>query len=211
MHPIIMSQSPIVQPRTASAPISSVGHDWTVDVMSVPAHAAGDLIVCFCRASGAGTPPGTPAGWTSHASSASTISSAWRLISKIDSDNTLNTLSFAGVVAAGVGVYRGTSGIGAVAADADDNLGESAAVPSLSLNVGSGTSWVGAVAECNQTRTFTNSTGMTYRMDNASTGGGEANWFDSNGGVSSYTGGNATWTGQGDGYWTTVVFELLQA
>lgn len=203
----------IVGPTFFSSPagaasITGVAYDHEgsapSDPTDVPPHSAGDLIVVVGMAQSAGdAPPATPAGWTSILSEAGTgIIFAWRAIYKVDSDNTVGTITFG--YTNHIHVYGGAGGIGAAAKNGETGPGTTATIPSLTLNISDGSSWVMTYAQNNQGLAMSVPSGMTLRTDAS-----HADTHDSNGGLASYAGGTVTWSSSG--YWTTAAIEVTKA
>ena len=63
--------------------------------LNIPSHQAGDLLVLFLRAASGDTPPATPSGWTSHITSLPGPHRGWRIVSKIDADNSISSINAA--------------------------------------------------------------------------------------------------------------------
>lgn len=59
----------------------------------LPTHAAGDLLILFLRAASGDTPPATPSGWTSLCTSSSGSHRGWRVVQKVDTDNTVASIN----------------------------------------------------------------------------------------------------------------------
>lgn len=195
----------------SSVPISFVGaaNSNSSSPAAIPAHSAGDLIICFARGSGAST-PSLASGWTDIASASPAFVPGFRAYCILDTANTINTLSLpASTANAAFVVYRGASGAASLQMSAETSDTNIATIPALSgLAAGS---WAIAAAHINQPRTPTHPGTLTRRADEAGTGGGRGLWYDSAAPVSSLAAAVVDYTGQGGALWVTYAFELLQA
>lgn len=174
--------------------------------LSVPSHAAGDLLVLFHRAP---TTPATPSGWTSVATFEAEFSGQIARVSFVkDTGNTITSVALGGGSAetAAVLVYR-DAGTPSNSATATAEPGPPQNLPTLTL-AGGGESWVFAAAVLNQTVTASSSALVTRHSyaTGPNIGGGEWIAGDTDGGLSTWSGESVTWSG--GAYAAAVVLEI---
>lgn len=180
---------------------SALGDD-TPFSLDPPAHSAGDAIFVWCR--GHPATPDLPVGKNSIGTTVLTFESIsqqsqdfgnnFHLAWAIDVDGDVTSVeSSAGTSQIGIHVYRGVTGVGAVAVVTDvlDNFG--ADIPGLTLDVTDGSSrvWCGVIF--NQLKAGASEpnepTGLTKRLTSPSTlGGGTGVSYDTTAGVASFAG-----------------------
>lgn len=192
--------------------ILTAGFAYTTDIndddLAVPAHSAGALIVVFAR-SGSSVIPGAPAGFTSIESESPSFGNGWRVSWAIDTGGTITTVNCASAIQIGIHVYSGSSGVGAHAKTASA-LGPPGTIPTLTLNVTDGTSWVAAFGTLNQNDTLSTPTGMTLRGEVPDIlGGGDMRSWDTAGPVSVWSSQTTNWGAAGFGSFIAV--EILSA
>lgn len=179
--------------------------------IAVPEHVEGALIIVIARAIYSGDPaPTTLAGFTSLATTTPEYGVATRLQWMVDSDGSVTSISNGSAHTLSVHVVSGVSGIGAVAVRDLDDVGESAALPALTLEESNGSSVVMSVLLLNQDRALSDPAGMTLATENGTPenyGGGEFTSWITNDGVTAFTGKTSSWTGAA--YWTAYSFEIL--
>ena len=195
------------------APVSRVaalGSAVTGSPFTLPAHAAGDLLLVFVR-SGTTSLPTLPTGYTNIGTLVPTVGNAFRLCWVIDDDNSRTTVAATNANQWGVLVYRGATGIGASQISDSGSGNETATIPALTLTDTSGESWVAAGASLNQARTLSAASGLTALLNNASPelGGGRWAMWDTAAGVASFASRTSTWTGQGSAFWGSWAVEVL--
>lgn len=174
--------------------------------IALPSHQAGDLIEIATYDTGSGVTPSLGSGYISLGTHTQGTLLAARIGYKIatSSSETSGTWSGASFIAAKV--YRGASGPGAISFSGGN--GTDVTIPSLTLNVTDGTSWVlgGAGHRSQFGNLSTPPSGMVLRhvtddvRDFAS--------YDTNGGVSSWSGGTVSHSGSAD--WIGYSLELLE-
>ena len=190
--------------------IASANAENTPAPLDIPAHAANDLIVAWAHGNAFTNVPALPSGWTNILSSgARTSGNPTRLYCIRDTGNTVNTLSLPSNTAnIGFLVYRNASGAGAASMAAESGPATSYATPSLgSLTAGS---WVIAGFDNNQgDDAITDPAALTSRIRRLVTkGGGTGSVADSNGILSSYSGGD-TFSLPTNGFGAAFAFEIL--
>lgn len=178
-------------------------NDAVADTVSIPSHSSGDLIVVFGVKGTGGSLPSTLTGYT-HQSSANTYVTCFTQVS----DGTPTSVTITGATGMMVGIYRPTGGTIAVG-DAQTSSGTSntPTIPALTLDVTDGSSWVvvGHLHRGDNT-SAANFSGVTERenVNTSSTRWGY--YYDSNGGVASYSG--ETGTAALSDAWETVAIEV---
>lgn len=169
--------------------ISRIGQNSAASTtVSIPAHVAGDLLLFFAYRSSSATVITVPGGVTS-LSSVAANTNASAVGYKIASSSSETSGTWTNAESLIVVVYRGASGVGA--SSVVTNATTPFPYPSLTLNVTTGTSWVVAAVgvRIDLSAPETPPSGMTNVSDIVITTG-EAALHDTNGGVSSWAGGN---------------------
>lgn len=195
-----------------AAPISFVGAAAGTTTPVLPAHQAGDLLVCFMFRDGNATAPALPAGWTSAATGAGTTCS-YRLAYKIATSSSESGGGATTATTCITSVYRPKAGFALLMGAVAPATGTAAtlAYPGLTLQNTDGTSWVGAAAGHRSTNTAieTPPAGMVLRNNSLDTTD-EGAAFDTDGGVTSWAGANVPLGGTASG-WAAVVYEIKAA
>ena len=196
---------------TAAPPISFVGSATGTTTATMPAHQAGDLILCWAYRDGSNTLPTlASAGWTSLDGVTGANTNSARLVGKIATSSAEAVGTFTSATSVVVAVYRPKAGytlsLGAVAA----TTGASTTVsyPALTLQAADGSSWVAGFAGHRSVNTTleTPPTGMVNRatvLDATD----EAAAHDTNGGVSAWTAQSASVGGTSSG-WRAATVEI---
>lgn len=197
--------------EVAAPAIGAGGYAYSINVndpVAVPAHGAGALLVMVARNGAGASPPSTPSGWTSVAAVTPSFGYGYRVMWRVDTDGSITSISPTafGASQLGVHVYTGASAVGAVALQPED-VGSTATVPALTLDVTGGSSWVMCVLDGNQGRTVSDPTGLTARLDSSVGLVPTQKTWDSAGGVSGWSAQTSTWGG-GVMYWTAVSLEI---
>lgn len=178
---------------------------------TIPTHAVGDLIIARAFRDGNNTAPTIPAGqnWTPIDNSAGSNSNGAAIAYKIATSTTEATGTWTSATRLDVGVWRGFSGIGGSAVDGAAS--STVNYPTLTMSVGTGTSWVaGFGAHRSINTTLENPPGtMTNRLT-AVTGTDEGAIHDTNGGVASWSGTTVSVGGTSSG-WRAHTVELVLA
>lgn len=146
-------------------PISYIGSAAGTTTATLPAHVAGDVIVCFAFRDGSTTAPTVPAGWTTVTGSsggANTCASVVAWIKAAAPGTAPGTWTNATGVA--FGIWRGVSGIGASATTGASST--SVSYNTLTPTQAGGSSWVVGMAGHRSVDTTleTAPTGMTRRL-----------------------------------------------
>lgn len=192
--------------------ISFVGAATGTTSATLPAHAAGDVLLAFAHRDGNTTAPSLPAGWTDLGSSGANVNSS-RIGYKVAASSGETSGTWTNATGLVVLVYRGCAAgdpIGDVVGTGSSSLIIS--YPALTMQVTDGSSWVVGVAghRSNDTTGFgTAPSGMTnrsYVQDATATIIGN----DTAGGVSSWSAQTVTATGTSGG-WRSWSVELLAA
>lgn len=161
--------------------------------ITVPDHLAGDLLVMFLRAASGDTPPSTPSGWTTHCASTSGSHRGWRVVSKVDTDNSITSLNDADQM--WVLVCRDAA-VG-VATNGAYTVGTSLAIPDLLLSR-PGAAKVISGAAVSDVRDLSTPVGHTELTETDFAGGTWAVWA-SPPGRSSYFNFTTTWASSANG------------
>lgn len=179
------------------AAIAGVGYAYTAtppvgapDQLDVPAHNAGDFIVCFIKSVATGVTPGLPAGFTDISSSAGVFAVGYRVCYAIDTLNTINNVTSTNAAQMGIAVYSGVSGVGNIGVEPEIIYPMGDPIPFSTLAL-SAQSWVICWAAINQGGNWLagNPIGMTQRLvAGVALGSGNASIWDSNGAIGSFTG-----------------------
>lgn len=140
--------------------------------LTIPTHVANDLIVLFLR-SDTTTPPSTPGGWTSRAVSNTTIGKGWRVVSRVDTTNTVATVAQAVAHQMAAVVVRNAT-IGAVNTTSGEAIGDWATLPFIQL--AGTTSKVLAGVSLDQSTTAATPVLMTLQGTNESPSLGGGTW-----------------------------------
>lgn len=177
---------------------------------TLPSHVAGDYIIGIAFRDGNTTPPTIPAGWTTIDNSigANSCSIAAGYLVASSSSEVSGTWSSATTVI--FAVYSGVGGIGGFTQTGGS--GTTVTYGTVTMSVGTGTSWVvafGGHRSANTTISNSGSepSGLTL-INTAEDATDEAGMFDSAAGVTSYTTNNVAVGGTSSG-WRTIVIELL--
>jgi len=193
--------------------ISFIDQATGVDSATIPAHAAGDLLIAFAYRATSAVTPTIPAGWTtinSGAGNSNGHAAAWKLAAS--SSEVTGTWSNAETL--NIHVYRGTDQTSPIGGQAQATNIATILFPALTMTIADGTSWVDGFAgiRIGNQPIETPPPGMVIRTDNVSPGGGtsrEAAGFDTDGGVSSWSlqnGGSA-----GGSRFRSLTFEIIAA
>lgn len=193
--------------------ISFIGQNAVAgNSLSIPTHAAGDLILIWAYRGSGATAITVPSGFTSVAAGAANTNAsvlAWKIAAS--SSEVSGTWTNAELV--DVHVYRGThqtTPIGAFTATTDALTNYP--IPALTLTNTSGSSWVAVEigSRSNLSSPETPPSGMTNRsVASSASPMGKIAGHDTNGGVSSWSGGTG---GPTAGFrWRMVTFEILAA
>lgn len=178
---------------------------------TIPTHQVGDLIIARAFRDGNNTAPTIPAGqnWTTINNAAGANSNGAAIAYKIATSTSEATGTWTSATRLDVGVWRGFTGIGGSAVDGAAST--TVNYPTLTMSVGTGTSWVaGFGAHRSVNTTLENApTGMTNRLTAAS-GTDEGAIHDTNGGVSSWSGTTVSVGGTSSG-WRAHTVELIAA
>lgn len=154
--------------------------------VSIPTHAAGDLIIILANRSTSATPPTLPIGWT-NIQSGSVDSESLRVGYKIAASSSETSGTWTNATSLGVVVYRNAA-VGASATTLN-TTGTTVNWPALTLQDGSGKSWVAGFAFIqNANSDNTIPSGYTKRI-RAHT---NTVIWDTNSGVSSFVGATST-------------------
>lgn len=192
--------------------ISFVGAATGTTSATLPAHAAGDLLLAFAHRDGNTTAPSLPAGWTDLGSSGANVNSS-RLGFKVATSSSETSGTWTNATGLVVLVYRGCASadpIGDVIGGGSSSL--TVSYPALTMQVSAATSWVVGVAGHRSVDVvgldgppagFTN---RAYQQDATATIVGH----DTAAGVSSWAGASDTLTGTSGG-WRSWSVELLAA
>ena len=192
--------------------ISFVGAATGTTSATLPAHAAGDVLLAFAHRDGNTTAPSLPAGWTDLGSGGANVNSS-RIGYKVAASSGEASGTWTNATGLVILVYRGCAAgdpIGDVVGTGSSSLIIS--YPALTMQVADGSSWVVGVAghRSNDTTGFgTAPSGMTnrsYVQDATATLIGN----DTAGGVSSWSAQTVTATGTSGG-WRSWSVELLAA
>lgn len=161
--------------------------------VSVPGHAAGDLLVAFIQGSSTSV-PALPSGWTNIGTSGTTsYTLGWRLCYKVDTDNSIATLTGFGTVV-WCAVWS-SAAVGAFAVSAEALSSTNGNVPALTLG-GSGGSHVMASLVSNQGYAASAPSGMTLVGDGLTPNIAGGKWFAwREGPVSSWSAKATSWSG----------------
>lgn len=158
--------------------------------VTVPSHAAGNLLVLMLKSS-TGTAPSTPSGWTSHVSQDLTIGAGWRVVSKVDADNSVTTISssFASIIVVVV-VKGGIVGASGALGEALVTNGGSQSLPNLTLDAPGECLVLVGVMSNQGGSVFSDLPGIYLLQDNTSPslGGGNHGVFATSATQSSFTG-----------------------
>jgi hypothetical protein len=159
----------------------------------LPTHAAGDLLVMWMRAASGDTPPATPSGWTSHCTSSAGTHRGWRVVSRVDGDNSIISVNEADQM--WVAICR-TAAVGTVTAGAYAT-GTTVAFPDMLLSR-PGLSLVLSGAAVSETRDLSSPVDQTKLTEADFAGGTWAVWV-SPPGQSNYFNNATAWSGSANG------------
>lgn len=200
---------------TEAPPLSFVGSATGTTSATMPAHQAGDLILCWAYRDGSNTLPTLPSGqnWSILNGVTGANTNSAYLVAKVAASSSEAVGTFTSATSVVVQVYRPRTGYtatwGAVAA----NTGASTTVnyPALTLQTGDGSSWVAAFSGHRSTNTSleTPPAGMTLRSAVVDATD-EAAGFDTNGGVAAWPSTNVSVGGTSSG-WRSAVAEIVVA
>ena len=192
--------------------ISFVGAATGTTSATLPAHAAGDVLLAFAHRDGNTTAPSLPAGWTDLGSGGANVNSS-RIGYKVAASSSETSGTWTNATGLVVLVYRGcvaADPIGAVVAGGSSSL--IVAYPALTLENSTGSSWVVGVAGHRSVDIVglngppSGLTNRAYLQDATATLVGH----DTAAGVSSWAGASDTVTGTSAG-WRSWSVELLAA
>jgi hypothetical protein len=175
------------------------------NTLATPAHSAGDTVFCLAFSSSAAI-PSLPAGFTNIYVSASAFVNM-RLCYKIDTTNSIASVTSLNSIYQIQAVYSGVTGVGTVAPTGEVIDGGPLVIPALGLSVVDGTSWAAVVEISNHIDTIT-FTGAAALRKSQLTLGPSSYWWDTGAGVAAYAGGTMTWP-EGGSVHQAVAFELL--
>lgn len=177
----------------------------------LPAHQAGDLLVCFMFRDGNTTAPALPAGWTSRATGAGTTCS-YRLAYKLATSSSESGGGATTATTCITSVYRPAAGYSLSVGANNRQTGTAATLtyPALTLQDTDGSSWIAAAAGHRSTNTAieTPPSGMNLRLNAVDTTD-EAAVFDTSFGIaaSSWPSKSVTLGGTASG-WIAAVYEI---
>lgn len=185
----------------------------------IPAHQAGDLLVCFMFRDGSATAPAIPAGWT-NVRTGSTTSASYRLVSKRATSSSESGGTPSTATSCITSVYRPNTDEGypylltvGSSAQSVGTTNTSFNYPALSVSerLGYEKPWIGAAAGHRSVNTSleTPPSGMVIRS-NALDATDEAVMFDTNGSSSSRSSSPVTIGGTNSG-WCSVIYEITGA
>ena len=200
---------------TEAPPLSFVGSATGTTSATMPAHQAGDLILCWAYRDGSNTLPTLPSGqnWTTLNGVTGANTNSAYLVGKIATSSSEGVGTFTSATSVIVQVYRPRSGYTATWSAVAANTGASTTVnyPALTLQTGDGSSWVAAFSGHRSTNTSleTPPAGMTLRSTVVDATD-EAAGFDTNGGVASWPSTNVSVGGTSSG-WRSAVVEIVVA
>lgn len=171
--------------------------------LTLPTHAAGDLLVMWLRSASGDTPPATPSGWTSHCTSSAGTHRGWRVVSRVDGDNSITSVNEADQM--WVAICRDAA-VGTVVSGAYAS-GTALAFPDMLLSR-PGYALVLSGAAVSETRDLSSPVDQTKLTEADFAGGTWAVWA-SPGGQSNYFGLSTSWTGSANGQ--AFALELIPA
>lgn len=131
----LLISAPFVIPGPPPPPLSYIGTSFAEGVpshvLNIPAHQAGDRIVLYLQ-SGIAMPT-VPSGWTNVLSFTPEFGYPFRVVTIVDTTNTINSITLVGVNYSASAVFRGDQGIGATVIGPNAPATNSRALPTLSL------------------------------------------------------------------------------
>jgi hypothetical protein len=180
-------------------------------LVTVPAHAAGDMIIVIRRGGFSGDgPPALLPGFTNIITGTATFPYSARAQYITDTDNTVTSVSNSAGVTCQFLIISGGGSVGAAGHLNSESSASPIAFPDLALTVDDGSSSVVGVVLMNQQRTIANPAGMDLMLQNytpTNFGGGEfSSWIME--GATEFAGVETTFSG-GGAYWHTIAFEIL--
>lgn len=190
--------------------ISFIGQATGTNTATMPAHAAGDLIVVFAYRDGSNTAPTLASGYTSwHTAGVNTNSCVVGYKIAASSSETVGTWTNA--TSTIVHVYRATGTISAGAAAGTGSTAATVTYPALTLQDAGGASWVVAFAGHRQINVALETPpGAMVNRSSVLDATDEAAGHDTNGGVTSWASTNVAVGGTSSG-WRTVVLEIKES
>lgn len=197
---------------TEAPPLSLVGSATGTTSAVIPAHQAGDLILCWAYRDGSNTLPTLPTGqdWTSLDGVTGANTNAARLVAKIADGSSETTGTFTSATSVVVAVYRPKPGYSATwgAVAAATGASTTVSYPAVSLQNTDGSSWVAGFAGHRSTNTAleTPPTGMVNRATVVD-GTDEAAAHDTNSGVSAWSATSVSVGGTSSG-WRAATVEI---
>lgn len=174
--------------------------------LTMPTHAAGDLLLMFAYRTGSTAAPTVPAGWTTIAAASggggtsNSSALAWKLAAS--SSETSGTWTNATQLVCLV--YRGVRASAPIGGDSVNTgtSGTSVAWTSLTMSVGDGSSWIAEFFghRSNLSSTGTSTSGGEPRRAVTASATGTGAGYDTNGGTASFSGDSVSITGTSSNY-----------
>jgi len=193
-------------------PIEYQGEATGTNTATLPAHQAGDLILCFAYRDGNNTAPTVPGGvgWSTVGSAAGGNTNSSVLVRKVAAGSSETVGTFTNATSVVCLVYRGVNQSSPVGGQADTGAQSSTITyPALTMTVTDDTSWVAGFAGHRSANVTieTAPSGMTNRTS-VSDATDEAAGHDTNGGVSSWSAQTSSVNGTSSG-WRARTVEIV--